>query len=72
MGVLWVSCRPLRVVNPPPARDGGTSRYGDPAGSATPSPAQPGHTTKETTMHPAQHSQNRPDPARRPETSPQP
>jgi hypothetical protein len=28
VGVLWVSCRPLRVVGPPAARDGGTSRDG--------------------------------------------
>src|SRR5262245_45590214 len=39
-----------------------------PAGSATANPEQPGYTTKETAMHPAQHSQNRRGPARRPAT----
>jgi hypothetical protein len=68
VGVLWVSCRPLRVVNPLAARDGGTSRDGGPRRISDTQPGQPGNTTKETAMHPAQHPQNRQGPARRPET----
>jgi hypothetical protein len=41
VGVLWVSCRPLRVAGPLAAGDGGTSRDGSPAGTATPNPATP-------------------------------
>ena len=65
VGVLWVSCRPLRVVNPPAAPDRGTSRD---AGPGRISDTQHGTTTEEPAMHPAQHSHNRRDPARQPET----
>src|SRR5689334_20909654 len=59
---------PLRVVGPLAARDGGTSRDGSPAGSATGNPPPPGYTTEETAMRPTQRSQNRQDRGCRPET----
>ena len=40
VGVLWVTRRPLRVVNPPAARDGETSRDSGPPGTATANPAR--------------------------------
>src|SRR5215831_8802654 len=58
VGVLWVTCRPLRVVNPPAARDGETSRDGAPGRISGSQPGPTGYTTKETAMHPAQHSPN--------------
>ena len=68
VGVLWVTRRRSCVVRPLAASDGGTSRDGAPAGPATPKPAQPGNALKERAMHPTQHSHNRQDPTRRPET----
>lgn len=55
VGVLWASCRPLCVVGPPAAGDGGTSRDGGPARSATGNPAQPGlhHRGDRNAPHPS-------------------
>jgi hypothetical protein len=55
VGVLWVSCKPLRVENPAAARDGGTSRD---SGPRRISDTQPG-----TTRLHHQGDRNAPGPA---------